>query len=115
MTESSSVTILTDASFEETIQTAGKPVFVDFYADWCGPCQMVAPIIEKLAGEYADQAVVAKINIDENRQTASQFGVMSIPTVMVFKFEDDVIKVVASQVGFAGEAGYKQMLDEAVK
>lgn len=102
-----------DQSFKEALKQ-DKPVFVDFFAEWCGPCQMAAPVIDKLADEYGDKMVIAKVNVDENPATAQEFGVMSIPTVLVFKKDGDAAKVVARQVGFPGEAGYKAMIDEVL-
>ena len=90
---------------------AGQPVFVDFYADWCGPCKLAAPVIDKLSTEYAGKAILAKLNVDENREVAMEHGVMSIPTVIVFKDGEEVDR----KIGFPGEAGYRQMLDMALK
>ena len=94
-------THLNGDEFQETISSSEKPVFVDFYADWCGPCKMAAPIVDKLAGEYADRAVIAKVNTDENREIAMGLGIMSIPTVIVFKNGQEVDR----KLGFPGEAG----------
>lgn len=105
---------LSDDNFTQTIRDADKPVMVDFYADWCGPCQMAAPIIDKLADEYQGKIIIAKINVDQNRQTAGQYGVMSIPTVMVFQDEEGEIKQVAKQIGFPGEQGYRNMIESAI-
>jgi thioredoxin 1 len=74
----------TDAEFNDLIN-GGKPVLVDFWAEWCGPCRMVGPIVEEIAGEYADKMSVAKLNVDENPQTAMQYDVMSIPTMIVYQ------------------------------
>jgi len=74
---------LTDADFDALVKTQPLMV-VDFWAEWCGPCRMIAPILEELAGEYADRLVVGKVNVDENRQTAARFGIRSIPTLLFF-------------------------------
>lgn len=74
----------TDANFKQEVLDSDMPVFVDFYADWCGPCKMMAPIIEKLAEKYDGKVKVGKCNIDEENRIASQYGIMSIPTMMLF-------------------------------
>ena len=76
---------VTDTSFDSDVVNANSPVLVDFWAEWCGPCRMIAPALEDLAGEMGDRLVVAKINIDENPQTPTKYGVRGIPTLMVFK------------------------------
>lgn len=102
---------LTTDSFAETIKAAaGKPVLVDFFAEWCGPCKMAAPVIEELAGEYADTAVIAKVDVDAENELAAQHGVMSIPTVIVFVNGEEVDR----KIGFAGKQGYVQMLEDAM-
>ena len=73
-----------DATFEEAI-SGDKAVIVDFWAEWCGPCKMVEPILDEIAGEYSDKLILAKLNIDDNPQSAANYGVMSIPTMIVFK------------------------------
>ncbi|GHN03215.1 thioredoxin-2 [Cytophagales bacterium WSM2-2] len=75
---------LTDSNFDEIIKSE-KPVLVDFWAEWCGPCKMIGPVVEELAGDYEGKAVVAKLNVDENPQVTARFGVRSIPTLLVFK------------------------------
>lgn len=102
---------LNEADFDTTLQNeAGKPVFVDFYADWCGPCKAAAPIIDKLSGEFADRVIVAKLDVDANNAVAGKYGVMSIPTVLVFKDGKEVDRM----VGFQGESGYRRMLDKVL-
>ncbi|MFW5789878.1 MAG: thioredoxin [Bacillota bacterium] len=81
---------VTDDTFSEEVKNSDKPVLVDFWASWCGPCKMVAPVIEDIAANYDDQIKVCKLNVDENQQTAAEFEVMSIPTMIVF--EDGEIK-----------------------
>jgi len=76
---------VTDATFDETVLKSDKPVLVDFWATWCGPCQIQGPILEEVAKEMAGKAVVGKINVDENSASAQKFNVMSIPTLMIFK------------------------------
>ena len=77
--------VFTDQNFEQEVLKADKPVLVDFWAPWCGPCQMMGPIIEELAQEMGRKAVVGKLNVDENPITAQKYGVMSIPTLIIFK------------------------------
>ena len=75
---------ITDDNFENTVLDSGVPMVVDFWAEWCGPCKMIAPILEELAGEHSDQFKVGKLNVDENRETAMKYRVLSIPTLLVF-------------------------------
>ena len=76
---------LNDSNYEEEISKSGKPVLVDFWAPWCGPCKAIGPVIEELAETYKDRAVIAKLNVDESRNAASNYGVRSIPTLIIFK------------------------------
>jgi thioredoxin 1 len=76
--------IVTDATFATDVLGSDKPVIVDFWAEWCGPCRMVAPVLEEIAGQYSDSVVVAKLNVDENPQTAASYGITSIPTMNVY-------------------------------
>lgn len=75
----------TDATFSEDVLKSEKPVLLDFWAEWCGPCKMIAPILDEIASEYQDRVKVAKINIDENPQTPPKFGIRGIPTLILFK------------------------------
>jgi thioredoxin 1 len=86
--------VLTDSTFEQTINS-DKPVLVDFWAEWCGPCRMIGPVVEELATDYEGKAIIAKLNVDENPETTAKFGVRSIPTLLVFKNG----QVVDKQVG----------------
>ena len=76
---------VTDDNFDEVVMKSKKPVLLDFYADWCGPCKMMGPVVEEISEEYADRYVVGKVNVDEQGELAMRFGVMSIPTLIVFK------------------------------
>jgi thioredoxin 1 len=88
----------TDATFEQDVIKSDKPVLVDFTATWCGPCRMIAPIIDELAGEYAGKAVFAKMDVDENPEVSMNFGIRSIPTLMVFK-NGQVVDQIIGAVG----------------
>lgn len=92
--------VITDANFESDVLKSDKPVLVDFWAVWCGPCQVQGPIVEDVAKEFAGKAVVGKMNVDENPSVPQQFGIMSIPTLMIFKGG----KVVKQFVGVQSKA-----------
>lgn len=81
----SNATAVSDSTFEQEVVQSDVPVIVDFWAEWCGPCRMIAPILEELASEYSDKLKVVKVDVDANSKTASQFSVMSIPTLLFFK------------------------------
>jgi thioredoxin 1 len=91
--------VLTDATFAQTIRTSKVPVLVDFWAVWCGPCKMIAPHVAAMAQEFAGRALVAKMNVDENPNTAGQYGIMSIPTLLIFKDGRVVDQIVGAQPG----------------
>ena len=78
------IVYLSDADFKDQVINSDKPVLVDFYADWCGPCKMISPYLEELADEFAGKVTIAKLNVDENNQTPGQFGVRGIPTMILF-------------------------------
>ena len=94
---SENITTLSDATFDEVIGSSDKPVLVDFWAEWCGPCKMIAPILEELAVEQADKFAVAKLDVDVNVATATKFSVMSIPTVRLFKNGEVVARLVGAK------------------
>jgi thioredoxin 1 len=100
--------IFTDANFEAEVLKSDLPVLVDFFADWCGPCRMQGPIVEELAGELSGKTKVGKINIDQNGATAEKYGVMSIPTLIIFKGGE----AKKTLVGLQGKEGLKSELEK---
>jgi len=92
-----SITTLSDATFDEEIGSADAPVLVDFWAEWCGPCKMIAPILEEIADEQGDALKIAKLNVDEAGAVAQRFEVMSIPTLILFKDGEPVKRVVGAK------------------
>jgi thioredoxin 1 len=106
---SEKVQIITDGNFDETIG-AGKPVLVDFWAEWCGPCRRLAPTVEELAGDYDGKVVVGKLNVDENPNTAFKFSIKGIPTLLLFK-EGLVVEQV---IGAADKDALKKVIDKHV-
>lgn len=102
---------LTDANFGDQVLSDAGPVLVDFWAPWCGPCRMVAPVVEAVASEYAGKVKVGKVNVDENSSLASRFGIMSIPTLILFKNGQQVERI----VGFIQKAELKEKVDNLVK
>jgi thioredoxin 1 len=101
---------ITDTTFEEVVLNSHKPVVVDFWAAWCGPCRMVGPIIDELATEYEGKAVVGKVDVDNHQQFAAKYGVRNIPTVLVFKGGE----IVNRQVGVAPKNVYAEAIDAAL-
>ena len=101
---------LTDGDFEQAVLQSDKPVLVDFWAEWCGPCRMIAPAVEALADEYTGRVVVGKLNIDDNPDTPMKYSVRSIPTLLLFKGGE----VVESTVGVAGKDQLADLLDKHV-
>lgn len=97
---------ITDSNFDEVINSE-KPVLVDFWAEWCGPCKMIGPIVEELAGEYEGKAVIGKVNVDNNPSASAKFGIRSIPTLLVFKGGE----IVDKQVGAVSKAVLAGKLD----
>ena len=88
-----STIVVTDASFDTDVLASNKPVVVDFWAEWCGPCRMVSPILEEIAAENTDKITVAKLNVDENPKTAASYGITSIPTMNVYS-GGEVVKTI---------------------
>lgn len=88
---------VTEGSFAAEVLSAPEPVLVDFWAEWCGPCRMLGPIIEELAESYTGQVKVCKLNVDENQNTAARYGVMSIPTLVLFKGGQEVDRIIGFQ------------------
>jgi thioredoxin 1 len=98
---------ITDENFEKLVLKSDKPVLVDFWAAWCGPCRMVGPVIEEISNEYSDKAVVGKVDIDSNQEYAAKYGVRNIPTVLVFNKGE----IVTRQVGVAPKNTYTEAID----
>ncbi len=101
---------VTDAEFENEVLKSELPVLVDFWAPWCGPCRMVAPVVEELAEEYDGRVKFVKVNIDENIQTAAAYGIRSIPTLLVFKGGQQVDQI----IGFRPKGDLQQSLEKAL-
>lgn len=99
---------LTDANFKKEVLESNQPVLVDFWANWCGPCKMIIPVIEELAKEYAGKIKIGKLNVDENPKTTSQYGIMSIPTLIFFKNG----KVTGQITGALGKSELKKKIEE---
>lgn len=100
----------TDQNWDQEVTQAGTPVMVDFWAPWCGPCVMAGPVVDELAYEYKGKVKVGKVNVDDNQQTAGKYGVMSIPTVILF---DKNGKEIGRKVGFAGKPMYENLIKMA--
>lgn len=107
---SDSIVALTDDTFEAEVLKSDLPVLVDFWAQWCGPCKMIAPILEELATEYAGKVKIAKLNIDENQATAPQYGVRGIPTLILVK--DGAVQ--AQQVGAVSKSQLTTFLNDNI-
>ncbi len=100
---------VTDQTFDQDVIKNTLPVLVDFYADWCGPCKMAEPVLDELSNSYKDKLVIVKVNVDEN-QIAGKYGVMSIPTTILFKEGEEV----GRQVGFGGKQSFENLIQKGV-
>lgn len=98
---------VSDDTFEEQVLKSDKPVLIDYWAEWCGPCKMIAPVLDEIADEYADRVTVAKLNIDENPETPPKYGIRGIPTLMLFKDGN----VEATKVGAVSKSQLTAFID----
>ncbi|WP_044619823.1 MULTISPECIES: thioredoxin TrxA [Gynuella] len=101
---------VTDDSFEQDVLANEKPVLVDYWAEWCGPCKMIAPVLNDVAEDYGDKLVIAKLNIDENPNTPPKYGIRGIPTLMIFKGGN----VVATKVGALSKSQLMEFVDSSI-
>ncbi len=108
--DTTSMSDVTDATFQQQVLQAKNPVLVDFWAPWCGPCKVVSPIVEELGKEYAGKVDVVKVNVDDNPQVSGTYGIMSIPTLMVFRNGQPV----KSTIGAQPKDSLKRLVDEVL-
>lgn len=101
---------ITEKEFEEKVLKSDTPVLVDFWAPWCGPCKMAAPVLDELAGEYSGKVSVMKLNVDENQDAPQKYQVMSIPTTILFKGGEEI----GRQVGFAGKKPFEDLMKKGL-
>lgn len=106
----SNVVVVTNDNFQKEVLESDLPVLVDFWAAWCGPCKMIAPVVEEIADEFKGQVKVCKLNVDENGETASKYGIMSIPTLIMFKNGE----VTGQQVGFQPKEALAQFIKDHI-
>ncbi len=105
-----SVITVTDSNFEEKVLKAERPILVDFWAEWCGPCKMAEPVLDELSEEHKGKVDIVKIDVDKNQETTMKYQVMSIPTTILFKEGKEVGK----QIGFAGKTAYEELIKKAI-
>lgn len=101
---------ITDKDFEEKVLKSNSPILVDFWAAWCGPCKMAEPVLEELSDEYKGKVTVAKVNVDENQESTRKYGIMSIPTTVLFNGG----KEIGRQIGFAGKQAFEDLIKKGV-
>ncbi len=101
---------VTDSDFEEKVLKAGKPVLVDFWAAWCGPCKMAEPVLEELMEEYKDKIAVVRMDVDANQGNTQKYGIMSIPTTVLFKDGEEI----GRQIGFAGKQTFETLMKKGI-
>ena len=104
------IKVVSDASFETDVVNSSKPVLVDFWAEWCGPCKALSPILDEIANEYDDRVIIAKVNVDENTQIPPKYGIRGIPTMLLFKNG----AVEATKVGALSKANLSAFLDSNI-
>ena len=109
--ESTFVTAVSDGTFKKVVLESPKPVLVDFWAEWCGPCRALAPVVEKIAAGSGGKFEVVKLNVDENPESAQQYGIQGIPTLLIFKSG----KVAHQIVGFQAQANIQRAIDEVLR
>ena len=107
---SDNIVYVTDSSFDQEVLSSDEPVLVDFWADWCGPCKMIAPILDEISGDYSGKVRIAKLNIDENPATPPKYGIRGIPTLMLFKNGN----VEATKVGAVSKSQLTAFLDSNI-
>jgi|TARA_B100001971_G_scaffold154387_1_gene143708 thioredoxin 1 len=104
------IKVVSDASFEKEVVNSSKPVLVDFWAEWCGPCKVLSPILDEIANEYDDRITIAKVNVDENTQIPPKYGIRGIPTMLLFK--DGIVE--ATKVGVLSKTNLSAFLDSNI-
>ena len=107
---SENIIAVTDSSFETDVLGSDKPVLVDYWAEWCGPCKMIAPVLAEIAEEYGDKLTIAKLNVDENQNTPPKYGIRGIPTLMLFKGGN----VMATKVGALSKSQLKSFIEASL-
>ena len=107
---SDTIVKLTDSEFENQVIKSEKPILVDYWAEWCGPCKMIAPILEEVSNEMSDKIIIGKLNVDENSQTPPKYGIRGIPTLMIFKDEN----AVGTHVGALSKSDLIQFIENNI-